>query len=166
MFYGRLRAINKIFVNTRKTENFCFCFIAIFLTLALIASIVFGFQFKNKCEDSKVLCPAISSVEVESNDTSLILQIPPNAAITKIYASVTDHEGEKRRGNIQINTASGRVFTQSFVVDPANIVSTYETTLVQPLCVGEEEATALLSASAVAEILEFTIVYCPNYCEE
>lgn len=54
------------------------------------------------------------------------------------------------------------VFQTTILVDPSQLVTHYETTLVQPLNVGDEDTNIFVSnGGATAVYIEIVVVYCP-----
>lgn len=122
----------------------------------------------------KVLCPAQSVADSDALANSLTVDIPPGAAITKIYASMkqsTDAPINNAFISINDNVTNDELFTIAINKNPNDVVGLFETTLVQPFCIGENGAkiTILplnLNTSVVAESLDITVIYCPDYCTE
>ncbi|MHC1684025.1 MAG: hypothetical protein AB6733_13895 [Clostridiaceae bacterium] len=115
----------------------------------------------------KILCAAQSAATFVTNQNLVTLTIPANAGITKIYASITQTQaGPIDTGQVGITLGSNRIFLQQFSKDPETSTGQYETTLVQPLCVGPGEALVYLSTVQTAFMLTLTVVYCPDYCKD
>lgn len=118
------------------------------------------------------LCTAVSKTESEPNSAVVTLSLPGGARITKIYASLIQNtKCPVNNGNIAILTPEQTPsFSHAFVIDPCAVGGSYETTLVQPLCVGAEGGNVVFSVArgldlAKAEYLQVTAVYCPGDCE-
>lgn len=149
----------------------------ILITLIVIAILV-GVAFFNNNQtvelNPKVLCPAQSVADADALANSLTVDIPPGAAITKIYASMKQSSDALINNafiSINDNVTNDELFTIAINKDPNDVVGLFETTLVQPLCIGVNGAriTILplnLNTSVVAESLDITVIYCPDYCTE
>lgn len=119
---------------------------------------------------SRCLCPAQTIAETDAPGDFISFDIPPNAGITKIYASLVQNPDNPIEG-VEIfilspTSPTGIAYAHWFSKDPLARVGSFETTLVQPLCIGEEGATLLYSTlgQVDATILHITVVYCPDYC--
>ena len=69
---------------------------------------------------------------------------------------------------IEVTTVSTTIFCHALPNEPSQECR-FDTTLVQPLCVGSTNATATVTAlnqnnQHLDEILTLTVVYCPNCC--
>lgn len=133
------------------------------------------FEKKCKCEcncncnggggTASALCIATGAVDVQTGGSALV-NIPPNACITKIYASF--------RPGVDINTfadvlilpngpdATSILFQTFFESSPNH--GSFETTLVQPLCVGPEGAVARVDGEISTTIVSITVIYCLECC--
>lgn len=126
-----------------------------------------------KLED-KVLCAATGATKTSSpGDSVMSLALPSNAAITKLFVSIWQEPGMPiDSGNLTILGEPGTIFELDFSKDPDVKVGNYETTFIQPLCIGEEElATAILTAYSGQSLgaplkMIITVIYCPDYCLE
>lgn len=119
----------------------------------------------------KVLCAAESAAFSGTNLVGLSMEIPENAAITKIYASIRQFGGvgnESDGGHVEITAGPDLIFSHSFAKDPAATLGSFETTFVQPMYVGPDAVVITLTAlngTATQTVfsLELTVVYCPDY---
>jgi|GEM_PF-740018 len=119
----------------------------------------------------KLLCAAESAAFSGTDLVGLSMEIPENAAITKIYASIRQFGGagnESDGGNVEITAGPDLIFSHSFAKDPAATVGSFETTFVQPLYIGPDAAVITVRAlnGTVGQTvfsIEMTVVYCPNY---
>ena len=101
--------------------------------------------------------------------SSVSVTIPANSCITKIYASMPNAPQKAKYILIEIvDGSSNKFFCHALPNQPGTGI-TFDTTLVQPLCVGTTDATATVTAldqnnKPVEEFLTLTVVYCPNCC--
>ena len=127
-------------------------------------------RIKGRCSDcNRCLCPAQSKAVTKAPEDFISFELPPNAGITKIYASLVQNPAAPIDGvEILIIGPLELEFAHWFSKDPLARVGSFETTLVQPLCIGEEGATLLYTTlnQVDATILSITVVYCPDYCAE
>lgn len=119
----------------------------------------------------KVLCPAKSMASNNNSLSQLTLNIPPNVAITKIYASVRQSAGNPIDNANLFIQESGTIFFVAINKDPNASVGYYETTFVQPLCIGSDGAILVIesltgNSPVNAQALRLTVVYCSDYCDE
>lgn len=120
----------------------------------------------------KILCPAKSMASNNNSLSQLTLNIPPNVAITKIYASVRQSAGNPiDNANLFMQDSSGTIFFIAISKDPNASVGYYETTFIQPLCIGPDGAILIIdsltgSSFVNAQALRLTVVYCSDYCDE
>lgn len=158
-----------------KKYIYCICCIcaAILLSGIIVAAAIMcsGSGEGNVTPSDKILCAAKSVTDSNSDVTTLSVDIPPNAGITKIYASITQNAGTPIDGGSIVILEGPAIFAFAFDKDPQATRGKYETTLVQPLCTGPEGAVILLSSSnsnvlVPAAGLVLTVVYCPDYCTE
>lgn len=111
------------------------------------------------------LCIATGTIDVQATGTALV-DIPPNACVTKIYATF--------RPGVEINTFADVLILPNAVNAPAIFFQTFfennpgrgafETTLVQPLCVGPDGAIGRVTAEVQTTVVSITVIYCPNCC--
>lgn len=119
----------------------------------------------------KVLCPAKAESITVFEDQEAILELPDNIAITKIYASIRDFNAmlPANNANLTVSDSTGIPVNVNFKVDPADVATLYETTLVQPLCVERDVKVEVstLSDNVFVEVqaLRLTVVYCTDYCD-
>lgn len=120
----------------------------------------------------KVLCAAeLVENHVSFSASSVIVDIPPNAAITDIYAFIFEGADDIRRGEIAIS--SDNFITYDFLYyfdkDPAATTASYETSFIHPICVGPDgvqvQLTAIGVGGPVNAGLVLNVAYCPDYCE-
>lgn len=112
------------------------------------------------------LCIA-SSVCSSVSTGSATVTIPANSCITKIYASMPNASNNAKYIRVQITGATS-IFCYALPSVPSSGV-TFDTNLIQPLCVGNIAATGTVTAfnetnGTLNEILTLTVVYCPNCC--
>lgn len=103
-----------------------------------------------------------------SGQASTSVQIPPNACITKILASIQQTAAASRFAAITITPnvdLAQNIFCHRFLEDSQQGAE-FDTTFVQPLCVGPAGATALVTAANSSANVTLTVIYCPNCCEE
>lgn len=148
----------------------CAC-AAILLSGIIVAAAIIhaGSGEKSIMLNEKILCAAQSVTDSKPDVTTLSVDIPPNVGITKIYASITQNPGMPIDGGSIVILEGTATFAFAFDKDPQATRGKYETTLVQPLCIGPEGAVILLSSSnsgvlVPAAALVLTVVYCPDYC--
>lgn len=149
-------AINGI----QKTLNACCCCI-----IKKLDEIIDGKDNGN--QKKACLCVATSACAVASKgDTEISVTLPANSCITKIYTS--------GKNGIQfdsilvtVNNGTGDIFCYRFYLRESLGLQedNFETTLVQPLCVGSEEATvtAKFEGGCIDEGT-LTVVYCEECC--
>lgn len=118
----------------------------------------------------KVLCPASSVTDFVDNGFILSFDIPPNAGITKIYVSI-GQDTPIDSAVLRITSSSETIFLHLISKDPTTEIGEFETTLVQPLCVSADGATATIitannNVATVAKVIAATVVYCPDYCNQ
>ena len=139
------------------------------LTACIIIAVVCA-VLKGRCSDcNRCLCPAQSKAVTKAPEDFISFELPPNAGITKIYVSLVQNPAAPIDGvEILIIGPLELEFAHWFSKDPLARVGSFETTLVQPLCIGEEGATLLYTTlnQVDATILSITVVYCPDYCAE
>lgn len=143
----------------------------------IVSLVIVGLSFTacNKKEE-KVLCGAESVVGSDSDSQIATVDVPANAGITKIYVSMTQKAGAGDSidgGTIVITNIAQTTtsFLYSFSKDPNQRTGNYETTFIQPLCVGPDGASVSINAlqgtfGQIADRIQVTVVYCPDYCED
>jgi hypothetical protein len=139
------------------------------LAASIIIAIICAVFASGDIGCSRCLCPAQTRSQTLTASSLITFEIPPNAGITKIYASFVQSEDSPiEGGEIMILSPSALEFNHWFGKDPLAAVGSFETTLVQPLCIGEEGATLFFSTigQIEANVLNVTVVYCPDYCAE
>lgn len=119
------------------------------------------------CKCGQALCIANSVCNSVSAGTATVI-IPANSCITKIYASMPNASQNAKYIRIEITSGATTIFCHALPNEPGRGVQ-FDTTLVQPLCVGNTNATATVRAfdqnnNQLNEILTLTVVYCPNCC--
>lgn len=143
--------------------------LAIIIVVGFLLSGCDGIDMK----EDKVLCGARSVTTTISSADELFLEIPPNVGITKIYGSVI--MGADTINNVLLLIedleTNEIIFRQRFMVDELIGRREFETTLVQPLCIGPQGAELSLSShnnqlSVEVLFLTSTVVFCPDYCTE
>lgn len=141
------------------------------LCILLLVTLIF-LMVSCCCGSEKVLCAAeIVENHVSFSDDNVIVDLPPNAAITKIYAYIIESNMEPfNRGEIAISSDGFVTFEFLFYFDKDITTSSasYETTFVQPVLVGPEGAQVKLTAignsgGAIAGLI-LNVAYCPDYC--
>lgn len=149
-------------------KNKIICIICI-ITLALSTSLfMIGCRSDRVNSNDNVLCSASSIAEFTVNSANLSFTIPANAAITKIYISIQQNDAING-GILDIKSPTEDIFLHRMSYDPGAAVGEFETTLVQPLCVGPEGATFTFIPTSNnvitnVQVITATVVYCPNYC--
>lgn len=112
--------------------------------------------------ETTALCIA-SSVADEGIGSAVVI-IPANSCITKIYASFRDNIGINRFAQVTVlDNAANVFFNQRFVEDFSNS-GEFDTTLVQPLCVGTTQATGRVISESQTAMVTITVVYCLGCC--
>jgi hypothetical protein len=119
------------------------------------------------CKGGQALC-ITNSVCNSVSTGSATVTIPANSCITKIYASMPNAAQNAKYIRIEVTSGSTTIFCHALPNQPGTGV-VFDTTLVQPLCVGAEDATATVTAlnqnnNQLNEILTLTVVYCPDCC--
>lgn len=119
------------------------------------------------CKCGQALCIANSVCNSVSTGSATVT-IPANSCITKIYASMPNVPKDAKYIRIEVTAGLTTIFCHALTNDPTPGVQ-FDTTLVQPLCVGNTSATATVTAldennKPLDEILTLTVVYCPNCC--
>lgn len=150
-----------------------FCMISTYGLLSSTGCHYDGMKTKVKLEE-KILCAATGVTKTSApGDSVMSLDIPSNAAITKLYVSIWQEPGMPiDSANLTIIGEPGTIFNLDFSKDPNEKVGNYETTFIQPLCIGEEEfAVAVLAAYSGQSLgaphkMQITVIYCPDYCLE
>lgn len=122
---------------------------------------------ENGDQNKQCLCVATSQCdELEGTETDLSLTLPANSCITKIYVSGSNG-GNLDSILITVNNGTEDIFCQRFYLQGAAGPQgeQFETTLVQPLCVGDTESTvaAEFEGSDPSEGT-LTVVYCTDCC--
>lgn len=166
--------MNSVFKRVFCCPKYILCIIC-GLSLALLlvlASLGTAFLCANEVTvdlEPKVLCETRSVVGSRANFFVARVDIPPNVAITKIYCSIKQNpEVPLYFGQIEISSPpSGLIFWHRFSKDPAASVGEFETTLLQPLRIGEGGATLSLlpfdrDVNVEADFMIITVVYCPD----
>lgn len=112
------------------------------------------------------LCVATGVID-QGNGGALV-EIPPNACITKIYSSFRPGTGENTFVEV-LATPNGTnvpsIFFQTYFETSPNH-GIFETTLVQPLCVGPDGATVRADAEISTTIVSINVIYCPECCAQ
>lgn len=111
------------------------------------------------------LCPAQSISQSLGSGDLIEFNIPPNAGITKIYASFLQPETDIIFGGHIMILSSVLEYDHFFSKSPLEQIGSFDTTFVQPLCIGEEGATLFFTpVPRVDASLSITVVYCPDFC--
>lgn len=124
----------------------------------------------------RVFCASETVADIDSDTDQLSIDIPPNAAITKIYVSVRRQPSDTALNNVTIaineNVTLDLLFISHFNVDEDDMIGSYESTLLHPLCVGPNGATIRVTSLddnyfvTISNRISITVVYCPDYCIE
>lgn len=124
----------------------------------------------------RVFCASETRADIDGDTEQLSIDIPPNAAITKIYASVRRQPSDTALNNVTIaineNVTLDLLFITNFNVDEDDMIGSYESTLLHPLCVGPNGATIRVTSLddnyflTISDRIAATVVYCPDYCVE
>lgn len=120
-------------MNFIKTKKFILCLCIIPLVFGIVLT---GCSDKKEVTvdlKEKILCEAESVDGEIANSSFLTASIPPNAGITKIYVGVQQKPSTPIDGAF---ISIGPIFTHLFSKDPGDSIGSFESTLVQPLCVG------------------------------
>lgn len=112
---------------------------------------------------SSALCIS-NSVSNEGNGFADVI-IPANSCITKIYASFIDNIGSNRYAQVTIldNALINVLFNQRFV-ESSSSLGEFDTTLVQPLCVGPTQAIGRVIPESQTAAVTMTVIYCQDCC--
>ncbi|NLN63909.1 MAG: hypothetical protein GX144_00580 [Clostridiaceae bacterium] len=125
--------------------------------------------------EPKVFCASETEADFDIDTDQFIVAIPPNAAITKIYVSVRRPPADMTINNATIliseNVTVNTLFVLNFNIDENDMVGSYETTLLHPLCIGPNGANIrVISLSdntpVISDFIAITVVYCADYCIE
>jgi len=102
--------------------------------------------------------------------SSVSVPILANSCITKIYASMPNAPTAAKYILIEVKqlVTDTTIFCHA-LPNLASMGPVFDTTLVQPLCVGSTGATATVTALnennvVINEFLTLTVVYCPDCC--
>jgi hypothetical protein len=152
--------------------------VAVLIGIIILAGVIGG----KTCDsltvslDPKVFCASETVADIDSDTDQLSIDIPPNAAITKIYVSVRRQPSDTALNNVTIaineNVTLDLLFITHFNVDEDDMIGSYESTLLHPLCVGPNGATIRVTSLddnyfvTASDRIAITIVYCPDYCIE
>ena len=121
---------------------------------------------KVKNANHACLCKAESIYSIIAQEGRASVTLPPNCCITKIYTA----GDADSLSSIQITVDNGSyIFCQRVCAEKDSEgrgkEGQFETTLVQPLHVGENGATVIADfADAFADAGFLTVVYCKNCC--
>lgn len=123
----------------------------------------------NNTNGQPCLCIARSAASIEIVDGGTItVPVPANACITKIYAS-GQAAGDTRLLYIEIEVVNfgPAFFSHRARADSDGQFATFETTFVQPLCVGNIDSAVRAGFVRLGPQFEgtLTVVYCENCCE-
>jgi hypothetical protein len=130
------------------------------------------------CKGGQTLCitnsVCDSNIIINQKDPSSVtvsVPIPANSCITKIYASMPNAPTAAKYILIEVTqlVTSITIFCHASP-NLASMGPVFDTTLVQPLCVGSTDATATVTSldqntKPIEEFLTLTVVYCPNCCQ-
>jgi|GEM_PF-763646 len=123
-----------------------------------------------KCQCGRRQCLCVANSVCESDDDGVAtVTVPANSCITKIYASFVQEMGEAKFALIEGISEETIFFCHRFVED-SNFGGEFDTTLVQPLCVGDEDVTFTVTAFAPNgdiqdnALVTLTVVYCEDCC--
>lgn len=152
---------------------FVFCAISAYGLLSSTGCHFDCMKTKVKLEE-KILCAATGITKTSSpGDNVLSLDIPSDAAITKIFFSIWQEPGDPiDSADLTISGEPGTIFDLNFSKDPDAKVGNYEIDFIHPLCVGETEfALALVTAYSGQSLgfplqMKITVIYCLDYCLE
>jgi len=152
-----------------RKKLFLYSALSIIMVVVFLLSACDGIEMKK----DKVLCGARSVSTTISGVDELTLDIPPNVGITKIYGSVIMDVDPLNNVLLLIEDLETNeiIFRQRYMVDELIGRREFETTLVQPLCIGPQGAELSLSplnnqVSVEVFFLTSTVVFCPDYCTE
>ena len=115
---------------------------------------------------------SVTGTDIFSN--GLTVNIPPDSAITKTYASMKQSSDAPIYNafiGINDNVTNEDLFIISINIDPNDVVGLFETSLIQPFCIGANGASITilplnLNTPVVAASLDITVIYCLDYCTE
>lgn len=152
--------------------------VAILIGVFILAGVIGG----KTCDsftvslDPKVFCASEAEADFENNTESFGIDIPPNAAITKIYVSVRRQPSDTTLSSATItiieNVTFNLLFISHFNIDENDMVWSYESALLHPLCVGPDGAVIRVTSVddnyflTISDRIAITVVYCPDYCIE
>lgn len=109
----------------------------------------------------------IATGVINQGNGGALVEIPPNACITKIYSSF--RPGGDNTFVEVLATPNGTnvppIFFQTYFETSPNH-GIFETTLVQPLCVGPDGATVRADAENSTTIVSINVIYCPECCAQ
>lgn len=108
------------------------------------------------------LCNAVS--QCDTGETTATVIVPAGSCITKIYASYQTQNASDSAGLVTISNEGGTYFCQRFESKPSSKFGIFETTFVQPLCVGDEDATVTVTGPDNTQSVTLTVVYCTDCC--
>lgn len=105
---------------------------------------------------------------IPPSTSSVSVIIPGGSCITKIYAAMPNASVDAKYILIEATVGSTNLFCHALGANPSTGVE-FDTTFVQPLCVGSSDATVKVTAldqnnTPNNEFLTLTVVYCPNCC--
>ncbi len=121
---------------------------------------------KNTKQPCLCIARSVASEEIVDGG-SVQVMVPANSCITKIYAS-GEALGDTRLLHILIEgfTIGETYFIHRSPARPEGDFAVFETTLVQPLCVGEVDSLVRARFVRLGELFSgtLTVVYCENCC--
>ncbi|MFA9398981.1 MAG: hypothetical protein ACERKV_12065 [Clostridiaceae bacterium] len=121
-----------------------------------------------KCGGGLCIANSVCATNIgEDPSSSVSVTVPGKSCITKIYASDPFATNTKYMLVEVIDGSANPIFCHT-LPNLGNDDPVFDTTLVQPLCVGDTDATAKVTAfgntAPVNDKLTLTVVYCLNCC--
>ncbi|NLG36658.1 MAG: hypothetical protein GX549_01490 [Clostridiales bacterium] len=140
--------------------------------LVIVTGIVIVCCDRQADSQDRAFCPA-DSVTSELPDSVLTsVNLPPNACITKIRASVTTSEAAPGFDFVSVTVFSivegvgQRIYVTDYPKDPDISVAAFETDFIYPLRIGPEGGFIFLTnKGSFRAYQELTVVYCPDCVE-
>lgn len=122
------------------------------------------------CQGGGGQCCCIANSVCDNDDDGVATAtVPANSCVTKILASFVQERGEAKFALIE-GTSGGTTFFCHRFVEDSNLGGEFDTNFVQPLCVGNEDATFTVTAFAPNGTIQdnalvtLTVVYCEDCC--
>jgi hypothetical protein len=124
----------------------------------------------SKCASNITVFQSQPSPAPQPPSSSVSVSIPANSCVTKIYSSMPNAPTAAKYILIEVKelVMDTTIFCHA-LPNLASMGPVFDTTLVQPLCVGSTGATATVTALnennvVINEFLTLTVVYCPGCC--